>query len=56
LDAFATKKEIAHGIVIDKCPKCNGVWLDGGELERLSDDIGAEAMIAVTQTIVMGVH
>ena len=34
-------------IVIDKCPKSNGVWLDVGELERLTSDIGAEVMIAM---------
>jgi DnaJ-class molecular chaperone len=29
--------EITHdGIQIDQCDKCNGVWLDAGELERLT--------------------
>ena len=29
--------EINHdGIQIDQCDKCNGVWLDAGELERLT--------------------
>ena len=29
--------EVAHdGIQIDQCDKCNGVWLDAGELERLT--------------------
>ena len=23
-------------IVVDACPACNGIWLDGGELERLA--------------------
>jgi Zn-finger nucleic acid-binding protein len=23
------------GIVIDRCPGCHGIWLDGGELERI---------------------
>ncbi len=23
------------GVLIDICPKCRGVWLDGGELEKL---------------------
>ncbi|MGH7970064.1 MAG: zf-TFIIB domain-containing protein [Limisphaerales bacterium] len=26
-----------QGIEIDCCPKCRGVWLDRGELERLID-------------------
>ncbi|GEM82815.1 MAG: hypothetical protein KatS3mg074_162 [Meiothermus sp.] len=24
-----------NGVHIDVCPKCRGVWLDGGELEKL---------------------
>ena len=24
-----------HGVKIDQCPNCNGIWLDGGELEQL---------------------
>ncbi len=26
----------SHGIEIDVCPKCGGVWLDRGELEKLA--------------------
>jgi ribosomal protein L37AE/L43A len=25
-----------EGVQIDRCEKCNGVWLDAGELERLT--------------------
>jgi ribosomal protein L37AE/L43A len=25
-----------EGVQIDRCNKCNGVWLDAGELERLT--------------------
>jgi ribosomal protein L37AE/L43A len=29
--------EVTHdGIQIDQCDKCDGVWLDAGELERLT--------------------
>ncbi len=29
--------EMSHeGVLIDRCNKCNGVWLDAGELERLT--------------------
>src|SRR5262249_61530312 len=30
-------KDYAHysRVVLDACPKCHGVWLDGGELDRL---------------------
>ncbi len=29
------------GIELDICPRCRGVWLDRGELERLGRDTGA---------------
>lgn len=28
-------EEVMHGVVIDRCPKSGGVWLDKGELELL---------------------
>jgi len=48
VDGAEMSKEIAHMIVIDKCPKCGGVWLDGGELERLKGGVEAEALMAMT--------
>jgi len=29
-----------RGVEIDKCAACNGVWLDDGELEKLSGEEG----------------
>ena len=29
--------ERAHGIEIDYCPTCRGVWLDRGELDKILD-------------------
>jgi len=54
VDASPMKKEIAHMVVIDKCPRCHGVWLDGGELDKLADDVSAEAMLAMTHGIFTG--
>lgn len=51
LDASPMKKEVAHMLIIDKCPQCNGVWLDGGELEKLSGDLRAEAFSAMSAVI-----
>lgn len=41
------------GVAIDRCPKCGGLWLDGGEIEQLNeqrnarrDDAGLEEAIA----------
>lgn len=32
-----TLSEITHeGVQIDRCNKCNGVWLEAGDLERLT--------------------
>lgn len=30
-----------HGIEIDYCPKCRGVWLDRGELDKIIDRAAA---------------
>jgi predicted nucleic acid-binding Zn ribbon protein len=51
LDSSPMKKEIAHMIVIDKCPQCNGVWLDGGELEKMTGDLRAEAVTVMTHSL-----
>ena len=29
------------GVEIDYCPKCRGVWLDRGELDKIIDRLGA---------------
>ena len=37
-----------NGVMVDACPRCRGVWLDRGELDKLidletsSDDLAAE--------------
>ena len=31
-----------QGIEIDYCPKCRGVWLDRGELDKIIERSGAE--------------
>ncbi|MFB6253448.1 MAG: zf-TFIIB domain-containing protein [Halobacteriaceae archaeon] len=31
-----------HEIVIDVCPECNGVYLDGGELQSIVDEVREE--------------
>ena len=35
IDGVAMKKEVTANVVIDRCPRCRGVWLDGGELELM---------------------
>ena len=29
------KPRVVYGIEVDFCPRCGGVWLDGGELNKL---------------------
>ncbi len=48
-DGTPMTKEIAHMLVIDRCPQCSGVWLDGGELERLKEGVQMEAVMATTR-------
>ncbi|HMO25748.1 MAG TPA: zf-TFIIB domain-containing protein [Tepidisphaeraceae bacterium] len=39
-----------HGIEIDYCPKCRGVWLDRGELDKIIERAAAhEQSLAVQQ-------
>jgi Zn-finger nucleic acid-binding protein len=41
--ACAVELKIAdrQGVEIDYCPKCRGVWLDRGELDKIIDRAGA---------------
>ena len=44
VDGATMTKQIAHMLVIDRCPSCNGVWLDGGELDRIKEGVEGEAL------------
>lgn len=39
IDQAAMVKEVVHAIVIDRCPTCQGVWLDAGELDYIKRGI-----------------
>jgi uncharacterized protein with PIN domain len=43
-----------HGVQIDRCPECNGMWLDAGEAEELlaREDAG---VINIFKSIMRGV-
>ena len=41
IDGTPMTKEIHLNIVIDRCPSCRGVWLDGGELELMKGTLEA---------------
>lgn len=37
IDATELVTSERHGVAIDHCPKCRGVWLDRGELDKIID-------------------
>ena len=39
MDGQVMTKEIVLNLVLDRCPACQGVWLDGGELELLREGL-----------------
>lgn len=43
-DGALMVKEVLEDIIVDRCPKCGGVWLDGGELEVLGAAIHRAAV------------
>jgi Zn-finger nucleic acid-binding protein len=34
-DMTRVRSAMKPNIVVDSCPKCRGIWLDGGELDKL---------------------
>lgn len=49
VDGAAMEKEIVMSVIIDRCPSCRGVWLDGGELEQLRGDVASEVSRGLIQ-------
>lgn len=39
-----------NGVEIDYCPKCRGVWLDRGELDKILERAATAAVPPVVQT------
>ncbi|MGQ9735001.1 MAG: zf-TFIIB domain-containing protein [Thermaceae bacterium] len=37
------REVVRQGVAIDLCPRCGGVWLDRGELEKLLSIVREEA-------------
>lgn len=51
IDGTPMSKAIAHMIVIDRCPRCQGVWLDGGELEKMYSRASDETITEVSRNL-----
>lgn len=44
VDGSTLLKEHNNEIIIDRCPKCQGVWLDAGEIEAIKQAAQSEGM------------
>lgn len=44
VDGSRLEKQQSNGIIIDRCPECEGIWLDAGELETIRDASKKEGM------------
>ena len=51
IDRAPMLKEVVSNVILDRCPRCKGVWLDGGELEVLRGAIAE----GVTESVLRGV-
>jgi hypothetical protein len=47
-DETAMVKEVVMNVIVDRCPECQGVWLDAGELDVMKNTIesGAHSQFA----------
>ena len=58
IDSNVMKKEVVRNVIIDRCKKCGGIWLDGEEIETIKNAIesGAENdfLIGLLLGIVIG--
>ena len=37
-DGYDLTSSVVHGVTIETCPHCGGIWLDAGELDAISKD------------------
>ncbi len=44
VDGATLVKEHNNEIIIDRCPKCKGVWLDAGEIDAIKAAAQSEGM------------
>lgn len=51
VDGNPMVKENVHHIIIDRCPKCQGVWLDHNELESLKEKVQQDSDFATGVSI-----
>tara|TARA_Y100000385_G_scaffold290967_1_gene366370 strand:- start:6609 stop:6902 length:294 start_codon:yes stop_codon:yes gene_type:complete len=44
VDGATLLKEENNQIIIDRCPNCNGVWLDAGEIDAIKEAAHSEGL------------
>lgn len=44
VDGSPLRKAYSNEIMIDRCPKCQGVWLDAGEIEAIKEAAQTEGL------------
>lgn len=54
VDGAVMEKKVVHQVVIDRCPTCGGVWIDGGELQPLRRAIAGGDRDPLARTVVLG--
>lgn len=54
MDGAEMSKEVILNVILDRCPSCGGVWLDGGELGLLNTAIAAGADEALSVALARG--
>lgn len=54
VDGAVMEKRIAHQVVVDRCPTCGGVWLDGGEIEVLRRAVQGGGRDPLARNVVLG--
>ena len=47
IDGTTMAKEVRYMVVMDRCPECRGVWLDGGELQLIGEHAEEAALRAL---------
>jgi len=54
VDSAVMEKRIAHQVVVDRCPTCGGVWIDGGEIELLRRALQGGSRDPLARNVVLG--
>ncbi len=54
IDGSDMRKGAIQNVIVDRCPHCNGVWLDGGEIDLIGKAIQADKSGEFTRGFVWG--